>query len=204
MAVKLPKSLFVHIPRTGGMWVRAALHAAKVPIWEVGTRHTWIDQLRENPRCMDSPVAPLYLEKVLCRSKGAKLPATRGSFAFVRNPVTWYQSWWAFMMQERWSKGTVRPYTHEKLVYSQDFNEFVDKSLYHFPGYLSATYDLFLDGVSLVYKLEDLPYSLIQALDRFKEKYDRKKILATPPENTSSKFKEHAVYDPAAIRRFQY
>jgi hypothetical protein len=52
-------------------------------------------------------------------------------------------------------------------------------------------------------------------LDRFKEKYDRKKILATPPENTSSKFKEHAVYDPAiekrlviseqwAIRRFQY
>ena len=68
-------ALFVHIPKTGGVWVEEAL-----------------------PACGIATACPLTTGGVSWRHP---LPADiRGSFdftfTFVRHPISWYESWWRF------------------------------------------------------------------------------------------------------------
>ena len=76
MALVLPRSLFVHVPKTGGTWVRAAIAAAGIDAHESGPPET-----HDHFGVFDLP---------------ADLLAGRFTFGFVRHPVDWLKSRWAW------------------------------------------------------------------------------------------------------------
>src|SRR3989338_8198252 len=90
MALELPHSIFFHVPKTGGMWVRQAIKNAGIPTNEVG------NAIEETDNFSTMKHTFFHATPRTVHTLG------RFSFAFVRNPLTWYQSQWAFQMQHQW------------------------------------------------------------------------------------------------------
>lgn len=82
MAIQLTqqKAILLHIPKTGGTWVTFRLfdHPDIETVW-VDPKHGTL----HNPGIREK-VKNLY------------------SFAFVRHPIDWYKSYWAFQSQKDW------------------------------------------------------------------------------------------------------
>lgn len=66
MALVLPKSIFFHVGRTAGHFVRSAVRQMSIPTYEVGAFHDW-----------PSSIALSEAEK------------KRLHFCFVRHPIAW-------------------------------------------------------------------------------------------------------------------
>ena len=70
------KYLFIHAAKTGGTFLRETVNRFGIPNYEVGRKHTsFKDLIKERPE----------LQKL-------------ESFGYVRNPLTWYRSRWAYGM----------------------------------------------------------------------------------------------------------
>ena len=90
MAVLMPHSAFLHVPKTGGTWCRAAIKLVGIPHHESGpnvkrkiTRgHASVKQ------AWDTICVRNWL-------KGDMRPTKRLVFGFVRNPLNWLESRWA-------------------------------------------------------------------------------------------------------------
>ena len=76
MAVQLSNSVFYHVPKTGGTWVRSALDRAKISRHEIGSYHRIPFEAKE-----------MY------------------SFCFVRHPCDWYKSFFCFRSLSGWKPG---------------------------------------------------------------------------------------------------
>ncbi|PIR53287.1 hypothetical protein COU76_01935, partial [Candidatus Peregrinibacteria bacterium CG10_big_fil_rev_8_21_14_0_10_49_10] len=79
MALILPRSAFFHIMKTGGTWVRSVCEKQRLSIEEVGDTH-----------------------KAYCELPDTELVSSRFTFAFVRHPCSWYQSFWSWKMRTGW------------------------------------------------------------------------------------------------------
>lgn len=165
MALALPHSVFFHIPKTGGGWVRRAIAQAGIPAVERG-------------RCprMGS-----------VRHSGFEEADTRGkfTFTFVRHPLDWYASFWSFRMFTGWR-------TEEPLesCMSVEFEPFIRNVLRRFPeGYLSKFYEFYLGsppgGLCFVGRTENLVEDLVKALTLAGEDFDEERLRATPRINAS-------------------
>lgn len=172
MAFLLPKSVFIHVPKTGGQWVIAALENSGVPVRLLGVVHSSADELVVEP-------------------EGA---GRAFSFAFVRHPLSWYQSMWAHQTDDAWeSIDAAEWFTPRWLGFwaeftahcaSFDFNEFVRKCVNHYPGGLVSTlYRSYTEGCTFVGRQERLADDLVQALECAGESFDPLKLLATPTRN---------------------
>lgn len=74
MSVITPKSCWLHVPKTGGVWVeKVLLNCVK------GAQVSW----------------PRHAGLSCC-------PKGRFVFAFVRHPYTWYQSYWSYKQKAGW------------------------------------------------------------------------------------------------------
>ena len=69
MALKAGNALFIHIPKTGGSWVRKYFEQTGMETKEIGANHTTSAELGD-------------VEEL--------------TFCFVRHPLTWYQSYWKY------------------------------------------------------------------------------------------------------------
>jgi hypothetical protein len=72
MSYFLPNSVFLHIPKTGGSWVKRVIQRAN------------LDKKREDGAWHSVQIVP-----------------GKFTFAFVRHPATWYQSVWAYSWKEQ-------------------------------------------------------------------------------------------------------
>ncbi|HYD99970.1 MAG TPA: hypothetical protein VEH84_11355 [Alphaproteobacteria bacterium] len=79
MAALLRDSVFYHIPKTGGSWVRLALAHSGLLRGEVGAFHARPAELADD---LDARARP--------------------GFCFVRHPLTWYQSYWTHKTAHGW------------------------------------------------------------------------------------------------------
>src|SRR5271155_5433393 len=87
MAVRLPNSIFIHLMKTGGWTVISALDHAKLHRGTIGRDH--------DPACLlPLPTHPRPFV-----------------FVFVRHPLTWYRSYWAYRMQAAWQVHPEQPIT---------------------------------------------------------------------------------------------
>ena len=89
MTVLLPNSAFLHIPRTGGTWVREVLAGANLIKDEI------VSQTPEEST--EGSVRSWHNVP----SSNADFLAREHVFCFVRHPLTWYQSYWAYKMYNR-------------------------------------------------------------------------------------------------------
>jgi len=159
MAMILPHSAFIHIPRTGGTWVTCAIKSCGIKYKKSGkpedygvkTIHHTLEQAK-----------PWFGNRI--------------AFSFVRNPLTYLQSCWS---RSHWPSLS----DHYDINKSESFTEFVEAYLEYCPGSVSSLFDRFTGifsstGHSINYlgKYENQPHDLIRFLKEAGETFDEQII----------------------------
>jgi hypothetical protein len=188
----LPKTCFLHIPKSGGSWVKKALIESRIECYEFTT----IDGSGH-----------IGLKDCPCPNKF--------KFAFVRHPVDMYRSYWQYKMTYGWDQNN--PMDVE--CKSDNFHSFIRCLLFKFPGAYSQWVINFVgegkNEIEFVGKYENLVDDLIVALTIAGESFDEQFIRNYPPYNVSDKINFPASYtteleaeireaDAAIIQRFNY
>lgn len=160
MAIRLPKSIFLHVPKCGGTWVRKALHACGL-VQEELVKHVTLAEAQAIP-------------------SGAwnGLPG----FAFVRHPIAWYRSYWAFKVEVGWDARNGL----DNFIRADDFETFVRNCIREKPGLAGTIFDMFTKGASYVGRMEVLRESLIHILSKVGEQFDPAVIYSLPADNVRS------------------
>lgn len=182
MTLLLPNSTFLHIPRTGGTWVRKVL----------GENGLIVEELRSTERSQSS-------ENSL-HSWHMIPPKIEKGFCFVRHPATWYQSYWCYKWQTNsWNRNN--PFDAQ--CRDENFNDFVEKSLRSYPqGYVALIYEFYTTHADFVGLQENLTSDLIAALNWVGEDYKLDKIVSARKENVSKQqWKQLARFEPEMLRR---
>jgi hypothetical protein len=181
MAIILEKSVFLHISKTGGSWITRALANGCLGDFQLYLKHA-------------------NIEEALVHENAANKPF----FAFVRNPVTWWQSRWACNYNRRFfivSGGVrgrrsacqaVRMMVKHNAIKSREefdnFNVWAQRVLKE-PGWVTHHNQLYLgknyDRVQYVGKYESIFKDLFRILRSIGEPFDPKLIRSTAFANQS-------------------
>lgn len=165
MAIRLERSgtLVLVAAKTGGTWLREALTAGRIRWREEG------------------PADAGGQEGLEAHSRAGNFIAT-----FVRNPVDWYRSYWAYRMEGGW-----RPRFHlDRSCAAEDFTQFVRNVVVRFPGFLTAMFERYAgpagNPVDYIGRQENLADDLVSLLTLRGEEFDEAALRATPPANRTS------------------
>lgn len=209
MALVLPHSIFLHVPKTGGTWVRTAIDRAGIPNRESNRGQEPLGFRFHTDLTNTTDRGPLNL--TFRRRPGTwYIPGGRFCFAFVRNPLDWYRSYWAHRMRKGWKPR----HKIDSVCASDEFETFVGHMLEKFPGYVSELYELYTgpeaDEIGFVGRQENLVPDLIRALRDAGEPFDEGRIRETGPVNLGSELQawsEKSRYSPQleeAVRRAEH
>lgn len=186
MAMASDKSLFIHIPKTGGWFIRYAFRDSNIAVEEVGSEHAYFPYLMQN--------------------KNEQFFAERKIFAFIRHPISWYQSRWAFRLKTGWC------HTHP-LDYncaSNDFKTFVSKCLEYEPtGWVTREYGIRIDTtpkpIDFVGRTEFIREDLLTFASMSGEPISQQTVQNLPRVNNADLDKKPsshwAVYDESLFNR---
>ena len=169
----LPHSCFLHVPKTGGSWVKKAIMAAGIhcEAFSLGSNH--------HPGLRDCPCLHKF------------------KFAFVRHPLALYRSYWQYKMTYGWDPHNVI----DQRCRADDFHSFVTAVLTHMPGVYGQSLDEFVGTaahpIDFIGKYENLTEDLVSALQLAGERFDANAIRALPPYNVSDKQAFPADFTPA-------
>jgi len=166
MAWRTDKALFYAIPKTGSTWVTEATRAA-------GLRPHYCRTTGE-ARSMG-----LSFKHAPPTHVGDRYKKGRFQFCFVRHPVGWYRSMWAWRMRKD------KPFTDVlgQAGWSDDFETWVRMVLDAWPkGFVSQMYRQFTPHVDFVGRQENLEDGLVYALRQAGETFDEDALRATPPQ----------------------
>lgn len=135
-----PRSLFVHIPKTGGAWVTDAIVATGTPVFGLDHHIPPDDMLRVVP--------------------------DRLSFTFVRHPVTWWRSLWVHARTYGFPTPADPFYRIITCPLGLSYAEFMTRALNDIPGEYSRVVGRYADGVKEVGRTEHLEDDLRAILAR--------------------------------------
>ena len=162
MAVLLPHSVFFHIGRTAGYWVRDALIALDLHKGEIGGFH-------ENPLRLDH------------RPEVKNRPF---HFCFTRHPLEWLRS--TYLHRKMYATG--KDLDHGAAE-AESFTEFLEYLLAeNEEGYVSLCHAPYLSGCHFVGRQENLAEDLCRALFKAGESFDGQIIRRVPHTNESSPY----------------
>jgi SAM-dependent methyltransferase len=160
MALLLKSSIFFHVGRTGGYWVRDVLAALELVEGEAGSFHS-------------TPVSVRADKEVLARSF---------SFCFVRHPLTWLRSAWIHDVSVGWA-GSAFP----EEARLDCFADYLDILVQLYPqGVASHYFDDFVRSCTFVGRLEAIREDLCLALFRAQERFNVTAIYDHPIQNGSA------------------
>ena len=108
MALLLENSVFFHCTRTGGYWVRNAIKNAGIQNNEIGKLPLPGKDVKRKYLIHNTPLEVDQQHRV--------------TFAFIRHPLPWLQSYWKYKNYMGWSNGMM-----DRMTMSTDFNDFIDK-----------------------------------------------------------------------------
>lgn len=172
-------AVFLHVPKTGGNWVTKILQELDLVEANVGHKHCDVDHFF-TPHI----VGRMPLLKYTTRRMFNRLPFNTEPymFCFVRNPLTWYESWFKYMEQpsRRWLH-----WGDERSVYDwhpnsilnglgcASFEEFVRNVNKKRPGYVTELYGWYTrPQMDFVGKQERLEDDLIEVLKTMNVDFD--------------------------------
>ena len=184
----------LHIPKTGGTWVREVL--GNLQLIRVDTR---------------SAHAPLPVFTAPHEQRAFK-------FAFIRHPLDWYVSWWRWHADFAWTRKFAEPILPACAFTPRlGFHEFVAQCLAQAPGMVSDLYELFVGApeapIDFIGRHESLRADLLKLLALRSLPYDVRIIDNTLRQQISQTSKP--AWDPAlrnavaeaearAMQRFGY
>lgn len=185
MALRTDKSIFYHIPKAGGIWVRKVISAIGLNEREtVSTQDHSLGLIKKHTT----------YEQTLDEDKKGLF-----SYCFVRNPVDWYQSFWNFRLDREGGPLIRRRKFYAKFrldnLWSDDFDEFIDNVIKEIPeGFVTNLYKYYVgencDKVDFIGRTENLRKDFAKALEMAGEKTDLELINKKPKRNTSWKKEE--------------
>jgi hypothetical protein len=159
------KFLFIHVPKTGGMWVTEALQEAGVEVEE---------------EFGATPEHPLLSE---LDRRG------RFTFAFVREPFSWYASIWKFRNYFHLHKGPAEIQLPYDRFIELEFPDFVENVATQLPGFLAAHYEQFVgpreDEIDFIGRYERLGDGVVTALRVAGQDFDEEALRSFPPINVT-------------------
>jgi hypothetical protein len=212
-------AVFLHIPKTGGTWIKQVLQELDLIQAPLGHQHSdwersfWHDKLHRDFKVMR------YIFRRVVRSRQAqpRINPNCFKFCFIREPLRWYESYWRFMESLDWnwkSWGDERdPYRWHPCAMvngleSPDFNTFMHNVNKKRPGFVTEMYGWYVrPGIGFVGKQECLRQDLIKAFSLMNLEVDVSRILSMPRQNESPAHIPMPEWDPALKRatlRFEY
>jgi len=223
MAKKLKgNAIFLHVPKTGGSWVRRILLDTGLFIRSIGRPHADVDRVFGPVTTKKREILRYYFKCCIGASPGEK-PFL---FCFVRHPLSWYESWFKFMgtAEKNWKLlgdendiSKWHPQSCLNGLDSRDFNTFVRNVVKKRPGYVTEMFSRYTcPPVAFIGKQENLTDDLITVLNRLDLDFDEDYIRTHPKINVSSAGEnDNVIWDPdlrkevyrleyAAIRRYGY
>lgn len=175
--IRCTKTIFYHIPKTGGVWVENALKTS------VKGRI-----LKPPPHNGVKNDFNLYYGHKPPSGVHERHKNDRFSFAFVRHPLAWYRSFWCYrMMYGIRGRGGIFPPDDQ---WSRQPNRFIERMLGAFPdGFLHMVYKEYVgengDKLDFVGRTENLVDDLVKALNIAGEDFDESKVRSLKRKNAS-------------------
>jgi len=184
-------AVFLHVPKTGGSWVKAAVTNARLEFEEYivdGDVHGDLSHCPDRDRFI---------------------------FAFVREPLSLYRSYWRYKMTAGWDDRN--PFDTDCAAPS--FRAFVENVLRLEPAWCSRMFQDYVgppdDEINFVGRFESLADDLVRVLQMVGETFDEQAIRNTSPVNISHTSEDLACWtevlanrvrhsEYAAIARFGY
>ena len=167
---------FLHTPKTGGVWAYHAMAAAGV---------------------VPNPGIELIYHADLSQTQEF---ADRFTIAFVRHPLAWWRSYWAYRMRTGWAMES-----HvDAAAASEDFGEFIAGVVAHVPGWAGEVFWSFCGPperpIEFVGFHERLAEDLERGLRLAGARFDARALHAEPPHNTSDEALVAVRYTPELAR----
>ncbi|QQE11248.1 hypothetical protein JD969_17390 [Planctomycetota bacterium] len=183
-------AVFLHIPKTGGNWVRKVLEQQKLIKREIGHKHCDIDRVLYDPYLT---VNPIRSTSWVMSGRKPTYPQPY-TFCFVRHPIAWYESWFNYMTKRGWNdwphrKGPIdwHPCAPLNKAANTDFRIFIYNIITQQPGYVTQLYSWYTKrGVTYVGKQESLVEDMIRILIDMKVDFNEQEIRDLSPINVSS------------------
>jgi hypothetical protein len=121
--------------------------------------------------------------------------------AFVRHPLTWYQSYFSYKQRKGWDPNN----DWDDVVRCDSFLDFVEAAISKTPAYYSKMLRRFVgracDEMEFIGRFESLTDDLVNALQLAGEEFDENVIRNTPPVNQTSYDRYPAVYSDGLAER---
>jgi hypothetical protein len=206
------QAVFLHIPKTGGTWVRNVLKQFDLVEGNLGHGHSPYDRAFWHEKLHHDLKVARYMFRRAIRSRRMqpRMDPQAFKFCFVREPLSWYESYWRFMESIDWAWKTwgdeMDPYRWDPCAMinqqgSPDFNAFMHNVNKKRPGFVTELYSWYVrPGVDFVGKNENLTNDLIEAFRLMKLNIDPKLILAVPRQNETPSHIPKPEWDPALRR----
>ena len=166
MALLLDKALFIHLPKTGGTFLRKVLSTY------------YPDANEDKPRGSHRTLATL---------KGQY--DFNYTFSIVRNPISWYESVWKHcnaMVKNGQAFGKYEDHPLAILFheYDEDFTKFIDTCIEKYPGFYSNSLKDFIgenyDEVDYVAKTETLYDDACFIMNKLDIKFNKDDVRRSP------------------------
>jgi len=213
-------AVFLHIPKTGGNWVTKILKELELVKGHVGHKHTDVDNFIA-PHITGSKALLKYTAHRLLNPISSKHKPYM--FCFVRNPLTWYESWFSYMEMpvRRWSlwgnKDDIYNWHPSSVLNGLgncSFADFVRNVNTKRPGYVTELYGWYTKyNIDFIGKQESLADDLIKVLKIMKVDFDEDFIRCYERLNISQELKliwpdelklETALFEYSGIMRYGY
>jgi hypothetical protein len=182
-------AVFLHIPKTGGNWVSACLKELdlleeKKSSWG---KHADIEHLFLPPSISidgRKKFAKYAFRKLVLPPHTVKNKPYM--FCFVRNPLSWYESWFKYMSQDsrKWrfwgDKIDVdkwHPNAQLNGLGSYEFNSFIRNILANKPGFVSEMYSWYTKSqIDFIGQQECLVDDFVKVLSIMNVKFDEERV----------------------------
>jgi len=151
-------AIIFHIPKTGGTWVHRVLEACKIKF------KAFHDFSPHNTPDQEPTLENKYL------------------IAFVRHPISYYKSYWAFRMETGWTPG----WWLDDNCKADTFEQFILNVLNKKFAYVTEEYKRYWcipQKLNFIGKTENLREDLICVLRFLNEKFDEEIIRTYPKQN---------------------
>lgn len=174
MAVQIDKAICLHIPKTGGTFIR--------------------NYFRETN--LDHDVKELYKRAHMNADgiRGFIGPTEDLIFCFVRHPLTWYRSYWTSKQQIVDRRGG----SMDGIV-DLSWEDFIDTIIEKFPRYLTNFYLGYTEICRFIGKQENLRDDLDCVLKFLRIPYNREYLFKRVPDNVVNSDKKYSWPQAMAI-----